>query len=140
MQRHKSQVQDLMTPNPFVVEPETSLYDAYTMMFEQEIRRLPVVRGKTLVGIVTLNDIQRVLPSAFIEADTDTQLRVMTLTVSDVMTPDPVTVTPEDTIQEVAEQMLENQVSALPVMQNERVIGIITESDIFKFIVSSWAA
>lgn len=62
----------------------------------------------------------------------------MTLTVSDVMTPDPVIVTPEDTIQEVAEQMLENQVSAPPVVQNERVVGIITESDIFKFIVSSW--
>jgi acetoin utilization protein AcuB len=55
------------------------------------------------------------------------------------MTPDPITVTPEETIQEVAEEMLENQVSALPVVQNERVVGIITESDIFKFIVSSWA-
>lgn len=140
MQRHKAQVQDLMTPNPFVVEPETSLYDAYTLLFEKEIRRLPVVRGKTLVGIVTLSDILRVLPSAFTEVDTDAQLQVMNLTVSDVMTPDPVTVTPEDTVQEVAEQMLENQVSALPVVQNERVIGIITESDIFKFIVSSWAA
>lgn len=139
MQRHKAQVQDLMTPNPFIVAPETTLYDAYTMMFEQEVRRLPVVRGKTLVGIVTLSDIQRVLPTAFAETDTNAQLQVMTLTVGDVMTPDPVTVTPEDTIQEVAEQMLENQISALPVVQNERVIGIITESDIFKFIVSSWA-
>lgn len=140
MQRYKAQVQDLMTPNPFVVEPETLLYDAYTLLFEKEIRRLPVVRGKTLVGIVTLSDIQRVLPSAFTETDTDAQLQVMNLTVSDVMTPDPLTVTPEDTIQEVAEAMLENQVSALPVVQNERVIGIITESDIFKFIVSSWSA
>lgn len=139
MQRHKSQVQDLMTPNPFVVEPVTSLYDAYTLMFEKEIRRLPVVRGKTLVGIVTLSDIQRVLPTAFTETETDTQLQVMTLAVKDVMTPDPVTVTPEDTIQDVAEQMLENQISALPVVQNERVVGIITESDIFRFIVSSWA-
>ena len=55
------------------------------------------------------------------------------------MVADPVTVAPEDTIQDVAEQMLENQVSALPVVQNDRVIGIITESDIFKFIVASWS-
>jgi CBS domain-containing protein len=139
MQRHKSQVQDLMTENPFVVEPETSLLDAYTLMFEKEIRRLPVVRGKKLVGIITLSDIQRALPSAFEEAGPDTQLKITSLTVGDVMTADPVTVVPEDTIQEVAEQMLENQVSGLPVVQNERVIGIITESDIFKFIVSSWS-
>lgn len=38
MQRHKSQVQDLMTENPYVVEPETVLFDAYTLMFEKEIR------------------------------------------------------------------------------------------------------
>lgn len=139
MRRHKSQVQDLMTENPFVVEPDTSLFDAYSLMFEKEVRRLPVVRGKKLVGIVTLSDIQRALPVAFAEADTNTRLQVTTLTVGDIMTSDPITVAPEDTIQEAAETMLENQVSGLPVVQDERVIGIITESDIFKFVVASWA-
>lgn len=55
------------------------------------------------------------------------------------MTSDPITVAPEDTIQGVAELMLENQVSGLPVVQNDRVIGIVTESDIFKLIVASWS-
>ncbi len=139
MQRHKSQVQDLMTENPFVVEPDTPLFDAYSLMFEKEVRRLPVVRGKKLVGIITLSDIQRALPIAFAEMDTDTRLQVTILTVDDIMTSDPITVAPEDTIQEVAETMLENQVGGLPVVQKERVIGIITESDIFKFVVASWA-
>lgn len=139
MQRHKFQVQDLMTKNPFIVEPDTALLDAYTLMFEKEIRRLPVVHDKTLVGIVTLSDIQRAVPSIFEAADIHTRLQATTLTVGDVMVADPVTVAPEDTIQDVAEQMLENQVSALPVVQNDRVIGIITESDIFKFIVASWS-
>ena len=139
MQRHKSQVQDLMTENPFVVEPETSLFDAYTLMFEKEIRRLPVVHDQKLVGMITLSDIQRVLPSVFAETDTDTALEVTPLIVGDVMTADPVTVAPEDTLQDAAEQMLENQVSGLPVVQNDRVIGIITESDIFKLIVASWS-
>ena len=139
MQRHKSQVQDLMTENPFVVEPATSLFDAYTLMFEKEIRRLPVVHDQKLVGMITLSDIQRVLPSVFAETDTDTALEVTPLIVGDVMTADPVTVAPEDTLQDAAEQMLENQVSGLPVVQNDRVIGIITESDIFKLIVASWS-
>lgn len=51
MQRHLSQVQDLMTANPFVVEPATSLLEAYTLMFEKEVSRLTMVRNQTLVGI-----------------------------------------------------------------------------------------
>jgi CBS domain-containing protein len=45
MKHHKSQVQDYMTENPYVVSPETSLVDAYSLMFEKEVRRLPVVQG-----------------------------------------------------------------------------------------------
>ena len=74
-----------MTENPFVVEPETSLFDAYTLMFEKEIRRLPVVHDQKLAGIITLSDIQRVLPGVFAETDTDTALEVTPLTVGDVM-------------------------------------------------------
>jgi CBS domain-containing protein len=43
MKRHKTHVQDFMTENPYVVAPETSLVDAYSLMFEKEVRRLPVV-------------------------------------------------------------------------------------------------
>jgi acetoin utilization protein AcuB len=128
-----------MTENPFVVALDTPLIEAYTLMFEREIRRLPVVRNKKLVGIVTQSDIQRTLPGMVGEATNDAQLDAITHTVGDIMTTDPVTVAPEDTIQDVAEQMLENQVSGLPVVQNDRVVGIITESDIFEFIVSSWS-
>ena len=56
------------------------------------------------------------------------------------MSPDPVTVAPSDTIQEAAEQMLENQVSGLPVVEDGRVVGIVTESDIFRLVVTSWSA
>ena len=62
-----------------------------------------------------------------------------TYTVRDLMTYDPITIVPEDTIQEAAERMLEYKVSGLPVLQNGRVVGMVTESDIFKLFVESWS-
>ena len=139
MKHRRLQVRDLMTRDPIVVEGEMSLYDAYALMFENEIRRLPVVNRGRIVGIITLSDIQRALPTAVGAWETATGLQVTTLTVADVMSPDPITVAPEDTIQQAAAQMLENQVSGLPVVQDDRAVGIVTESDIFRLVVSAWA-
>jgi acetoin utilization protein AcuB len=128
-----------MTENPYVVSPDTSLIAAYSLMFEKEVRRLPVVQGQALVGIITLSDIQRAIPLTLEEIDTATKLEMAAVTVRDVMTSDPITVTPDDTIQEAAERMLENQVSGMPVVENDHVIGILTESDIFRLVVNWWA-
>ena len=74
MKHRMLQVRDLMTRDPIVVAPDLPLYEAYALMYENEIRRLPVVSSEGLVGIVTLSDIQRALPSAFDAYDTDTRL------------------------------------------------------------------
>lgn len=140
MKRHTAQVQDFMTPNPVVITPKTSLIDAYTVMCDNEIRRLPVVEQGELVGIITMSDILRSVPNlSEDETDTATRLLLVTLTVVDLMTSEPVTISPDDTIQEAAELMLENQVSGIPVLQGDQVVGIITESDIFKLVVNSWS-
>jgi CBS domain-containing protein len=139
MKHHRSQVQDFMTENPYVVSPETSLVDAYSLMFEKEVRRLPVVQGQRLVGIITLSDMQRIVPLILGELDTATKLEMTATEVREVMTADPITVAPDDTIQDAADLMLENQISGLPVVENSRVVGILTESDIFKLVVNWWA-
>jgi len=129
-----------MTPNPVVIPPNTSLIDAYTVMGDNEIRRLPVVEQGELVGIITMSDILRSVPNlSEDETDTATRLLLVTLTVNDLMTAEPVTIAPDDTIQDAAELMLENQVSGIPVLQGDQVVGIITESDIFKLVVDSWS-
>ena len=109
-------------------------------MCDNEIRRLPVVEQGELVGIITMSDILRSVPNlSEDETDTATRLLLVTLTVVDLMTSEPVTISPDDTIQEAAELMLENQVSGIPVLQGDQVVGIITESDIFKLVVNSWS-
>jgi CBS domain-containing protein len=139
MKHHRSQVRDWMTADPVTVSLKTALFEAYNVMFDNEIRRLPVIQGNDLVGIITLSDVQRSIPPHTEAADMEIKLELMPATVEDVMTYDPVTITPEDTIREAAARMLEYQVSGLPVVQNGEIVGIITESDIFKLIVEGWS-
>jgi acetoin utilization protein AcuB len=132
-------VQDIMTRDPLTVTPETSLIDAYEVMTDNEIRRLPVLTADELVGIVTLSDILGTIPSMLADADVETKLLLSARKVRSVMSWSPVTVDPEDTIQDAAERMLDEQVSGLPVISGGNLVGIITESDIFRLVVESWA-
>jgi CBS domain-containing protein len=136
--RHQSEVQDWMTENPATVSPTATLAEAYDLMLEREVRRLPVV-DHDLVGIITMGDILRHLPVTSEEGDTETRLLLTEKQVCDVAAYDPVTINPSATIQEAAERMLEYQVGGLPVVRNGKLIGIITESDIFRLVVESWA-
>jgi CBS domain-containing protein len=136
--RHQSEVQDWMTENPATVSPTATLAEAYDLMLEREVRRLPVV-DHDLVGIITMGDILRHLPVTGDEGDTETRLLLTEKQVCDVAAYDPVTINPSATIQEAAERMLEYQVGGLPVVRNGKLIGIITESDIFRLVVESWA-
>lgn len=138
MKRSQTQVNDWMTRDPITISPNATLATAYELMREHEIRRLLVV-DREFLGIVTQSDILRALPGLAEEEDEQTRLLMVTRKVRDVMTYDPVTVDPEDTIQEAAERMLDYQVSGLPVITGGQVVGIITESDIFRLVVESWA-
>lgn len=137
--RHLTEVQDWMSEQPVVVAPDATLAEAYRLMLEKEVRRLPVV-ARELVGIVTMGDILRGTPVTSDDVDTETQLLLSERRVRDVMTYDPVTINPSATIQDAAERMLEYQVSGLPVVRNGNVVGVITESDIFRLVVESWSA
>jgi CBS domain-containing protein len=137
--RHLSEVQDWMTEHPATVSPDATLAEAYDLMLEREVRRLPVVE-RDLVGIITLSDILRQVPVTGDDGDTETRLLLTEKCVRDAAVYDPITINPSATIQEAAERMLEYQVSGLPVVRNGKLIGIITESDIFRLVVESWTA
>ena len=139
MNRHKAEVQDWMTAAPFTITPTAPLLEAFGLMNEQGVRRLPVVaQNNELVGIITRSDIQRIVPATQRDADAQ-EVALGSRLVRSVMAATPVTVAPDDTIQDAAEAMLEYQVSGLPVVQGEAVVGIITESDIFRLVVESWS-
>ncbi|MEW6401931.1 MAG: CBS domain-containing protein [Chloroflexota bacterium] len=134
-------VHDWMTREVITIAPETSLADAHELMKNKKIRRLPVVKHGRIVGIVTLGDVRGAEPSTASSLSVWEMNELLAkLTVAEVMTHDPVTIDQDASIGEAASCMLANKFSGLPVTDQEnRLVGIITESDIFRLVVSEWS-
>lgn len=132
-------VRDWMTTSVITVPPDTPVSVAHQKMKEYGVRRLPVVLNNRLVGIVTIGDIREASPS---DATTlsiwELNYLWAQLTVERVMSRNVVTLNPDDSIIDAAQLMLDNKVSGLPVVDDHgKLIGILTESDIFKMLVRS---
>jgi len=126
-----------MTANPIVITSNCTLPEAYWLMVNNKIRRLPVMDHDTLVGIVTLEDLRGKIPSTLIGMDPVRASDMLTkLPVRHVMSENPKTIAVNATLVEAARLMLEYKISALPVMDGSRLVGIITESDIFRVLVA----
>ena len=130
-------VHNWMTQKVVTISPEESLLTAQELMEERGIRRLPVVEGGRLVGIITHADILRAIP---VEAsgdlwEFDCLHPLAKLTVKEVMTSDPLTVSPGATLEEAALLMQEHKIGGLPVVDEGHLVGIITESDIFAAMI-----
>lgn len=126
-----------MSRTVITVSPQTSIREADHLMAKHRIRRLAVVEDGKLVGIITRGDLRSVKPAALSEAEIERRLAQRT--VAEVMTLDPVTITPETTIDEAAWVMLEGKFSGLPVVtETSELAGMLTESDIFRLVVREW--
>jgi len=133
------EVRDWMTSNPITIQADAPLIQAYELMKENEIRRLPVVnRQKELVGMITRNDLLQHVPFFPDEDELEKELPFVNLIVEDAMSYDTISVESTDTIQDAAEMMLEAKISGLPVLAGNKLVGIITESDIFRLVVAEW--
>ncbi len=120
------------------IDPSESLPQANKLMLQHDIRRLPVIDKKgRLAGIVTDRDIKQAWASDATTLEVHELAYLLSrITVKEVMTPRPVTINPQDTIEEVAEIMLEKKISGLPVVKADgTVIAMITQSDIFRALV-----
>ena len=128
-----------MTRNPITVTSKTTLPDAHKLMTEKKIRRLPVVDNGKLVGIITRGDVRGAEPSGATTLSIyELHYPLSKLTVGEIMTKHPMTVFPETPVYEAAQLMLQHKVAGLPVVDDGRVVGILTESDIFRMVVKLW--
>lgn len=129
-------VRDWMTGSPITIEPMTPISMAHQIMKKNSIRRLPVVKDGRLAGIVTIGDIREASPS---DATTlsiwELNYLWAQLTVEKVMSRSVVSTTPDTPILDAAEQMLDHKISGLPVVEDGAVVGIITETDIFRMLI-----
>ena len=133
------QVRVWMTPGPATVSPETPVMDAHQTMIERKIRRLPVMEGDRLVGIVTLGDLRGAGPSEATSLSIwEIHYLISRLTVGRIMSRPVITIPVTSRVEDAARLMLEHRIAGLPVMDGRQLVGIITESDIFRMLVRSW--
>lgn len=130
-------VRDTMTLNPLTTTPDMSATDALRLMNGKKIRRLPVLDGRgALVGIVSDRDLLLASPSpATSLAIWEIPELLAKLTIDKIMTREVITI-PEDTpLEEAARVMADRRIGGLPVMRDQVLVGIITESDLFKTLL-----
>ena len=132
-------VRDWMTPNPIAVTPETSLPEARQIMVDKGVRRLPVMDGDRLVGIVTRGDVRGAQASEATSLSIwELNYLINKLRIDEVMSKKVITVSSDSPMRDAAQTMLENKIAGLPVVDDGKLVGMITESDIFRMLVESW--
>ncbi len=130
-------VKERMSHPVLTITPDVPVQEALARMRKDKVRRYPVVdkKGK-LIGIVTDSDLMNASPS---EATTlsvwEINYLLSRITVERVMTRDPITVTEDTTVEEAARIMADNKIGGLPVLRDNRLVGIITETDLFKIFL-----
>jgi acetoin utilization protein AcuB len=130
-----------MTPNLVTIPRYKTIFDAYEIMKLSKIRRLPVVDGEKLIGIVSYSDILEAKPVNLIKDTTFWEENNIgsKIVIDLIMTKKPIVVYQTDTIGHAAELMLENKIGGLPVLDSDnKLVGMITESDIFRQVASKW--
>jgi acetoin utilization protein AcuB len=125
-------VRDCMTPNPTTIDPEATLDAALGLMRALRVRHLPVLSGAALVGILTRTDLMRAVPPATASSGSaEYPTLLVKVHVEEVMTPQPVTTTPDTPVEIAARVLRERKIGSLPVVEERMLVGIVTESDIF---------
>ena len=146
-------VKDIMTREIITVSPETEIVNAAKILLEKRINGLPVIDAfGRLVGVLCQSDLvaQQMsipIPSVFTLLDGYIPLtiikridkeveKIAALTVKQAMTPNPVTVGPETDIEDVAKLMVDKKYHTLPVMEGDKVVGIVGKEDVLKTLIS----
>jgi acetoin utilization protein AcuB len=134
-------VGERMSHPVIVVTPDMTVLDAVDLLRREHIRRAPVVQDGKLVGIVSEKDMLNASPSAATLLSVwEVNYLVSKIKVKDVMTKRVLTTTEDTPIEEAARVMADSRVGGLPVLRDGKVVGIITETDVFKIMLEMMGA
>jgi acetoin utilization protein AcuB len=126
-------VADVMTRDVMTLTPEQTLRDAIELLRSAQVRHLPVVDGRRLLGIVTDRDVKRATPSVLTGIAKDQyDNSLVTIKVAQLMTREPITVPGRSPLKSAVEILLQKRVGALPVVDDGQLVGILSESDVLR--------
>lgn len=136
---YKGFMREMIQRNPITISPDASFFEARNLIQEKGVRHLPVVdKNNSIIGIVTDRDIRKVGPSeATLLSVQEINYLLGKLKVSNFMTPKNklITITPDTLIEEAVQLMHDNKIGCLPVLENDKLYGIFTETDALNHFV-----
>jgi acetoin utilization protein AcuB len=143
---HRILVRTIMQPAVITIHPEALVADAAQLLGEFKLRRLPVIDASgCLVGFLTDADIREAEAASSALNTYDPTAEEAWLAVADIMTHDVITISPDATVGELAVKLMEHKIGGVPVVEPEptqghrpRLVGIVTETDIFRMIADAW--
>jgi acetoin utilization protein AcuB len=134
--RRALQVGAVMTAAPVTITSADSLKTAFDLLTKHNVRELPVVENDRLIGIVTDRDLRQVAPSyPLFRHEEEIRSCMDDMKVASAMTPDPLVVAPETAVVEAAELLRTYRVNSLPVVKENRLVGIISVTDLLKLFI-----
>jgi acetoin utilization protein AcuB len=134
-------VQDIMQAELLTILPETTLPEALRLVQRRGVRHLPVVENGNLVGIVSDRDLKRAMPSAATSLSAqELNYLLDRVTVGEFMTRGVITIAPMFPVEEAARIMVTEKISALPVTEGGRLVGIVTETDVLHLFAKAMGA
>jgi acetoin utilization protein AcuB len=129
-------VEQVMTREPSIVSPGDAIRAAVESMQKIKCRRLPVVEKGHLVGVVSSADLRRATNSPMVMRERwQDEFLLDHVTVGACMTPNPISVTPSTPIVEAARLMMDRKIGGLLVVDGERLVGIVTETDLLNYLI-----
>lgn len=136
--RRNEPVSKIMTANPKTVHKGQALSEVQHIMAEGRFHHMPVVSGDTLLGMVSSTDLLRVTYAYGQDTRNAEAVLDHTRTIEDVMQPGLVTITQKTTVREAAQIFAENWFHALPVVENDKLIGIVTTTDLLNYLLDQY--
>ena len=135
-------VANRMTHNPITITADVSIAEAMERMKREKVRRFPIVdKDRKMIGIVTYQDLLHASPSTATSLSMwEISYLLAQVKVGEIMTRKVITTTEDTPLEEAARLMVDNQIGSLPVVRNDLVVGIITESDIFRVFLEIFGA
>lgn len=137
--RQRVPISQIMSKELVTLTPDQSLYEAERLFKKHHIRHIPVVEGDKLIGIVSYSDLLRISFADMTDGEEEVTSVVYDMyTIPQIMAKTPLTVTADTSIKEVAEILAKQSFHSIPVVENGKLVGLVTTTDLIKYLLEQY--
>lgn len=136
--KHRVPVSQIMTKKLVTLNPTQSLYDAERLFKEHNIRHIPIVEGDKIIGVLSYSDLLRISFADMTDGEEVSSVVYDMYSIPQIMAKTPITVSSDTTVKEVAEILATKSFHSIPVLEGEKLVGIVTTTDLIKYLLEQY--